>query len=110
MRGILQDPSRHPLLPAEVQAWLRMQRIRSTLPAGNRLLVEGFPRGGKQFVVAYCFEGRNAHQTLGMLLTRRMHRAGHMPLGFVATDYVLGVWSANRPDGVADLFDPDALK
>ena len=58
-----------------------------------------FPRGGKEFLVAYCFEGRNAHQTLGMLLTRRMERMGLRPLGFVATDYVLGVWSlAARSD------------
>ena len=60
-------------------------------------------------MVAYCFEGRNAHQTLGMLLTRRMERAGMAPLGFVATDYVLGIWSANRPTDVAALFDQDML-
>ena len=111
VRGILQDPSRHPGLPAEVRAWLRIQRLRSTLPAGNRLLVEGFPRGGKQFVVAYCFEGRNAHQTLGMLLTRRMERMGLKPLGFVATDYVLGVWGLRPPTRaqLEALFDEDML-
>ncbi len=111
VRGILQDPSRHPGLPPEVRAWLRLQRIRSTLPAGNRLLVEGFPRGGKQFVVAYCFEGRNAHQTLGMLLTRRMERMGLKPLGFVATDYVLGVWGLRPPTRaqLEALFDEDML-
>jgi ATP-dependent helicase Lhr and Lhr-like helicase len=59
--------------------------------------------------VAYCFEGRNAHQTLGMLVTKRMERAGFAPLGFVATDYVLGVWSANQPQNVARLFDQDML-
>ncbi|MCA0302828.1 MAG: ligase-associated DNA damage response DEXH box helicase [Proteobacteria bacterium] len=111
VRGILQDPSRHPLLPPEVQAWLRMQRLRSTLPAGNRLLVEGFPRGPRQFIVAYCFEGRNAHQTLGMLLTRRMERMGLKPLGFVATDYVLGVWGLRPPTKtqLEALFDEDML-
>jgi len=111
VRGILQDPSRHPLLPPEVQAWLRMQRLRSTLPAGNRLLVEGFPRGPRQFIVAYCFEGRNAHQTLGMLLTRRMERMGLKPLGFVATDYVLGVWGLRPPTKaqLEQLFDEDML-
>ena len=59
--------------------------------------------------MAYCFEGRNAHQTLGMLLTRRMERAGFAPLGFVATDYVLGIWSANRPHEHRRLFDQDML-
>ncbi len=98
VRGILQDPSRHPKLPHEVRQWLRIQSLRSTLPAGNRLLIEGFPRGARQFIVAYCFEGRNAHQTLGMLLTRRMERMGLKPLGFVATDYVLGIWGLRAAD------------
>jgi ATP-dependent Lhr-like helicase len=111
VRGILQDPSRHPKLPAEVREWLRVQRIRSTLPNSDKLLIEGFPRGAKQFIVAYCFEGRNAHQTLGMLLTRRMERMGLKPLGFVATDYVLGLWGLRPPTKVQldQLFDEDML-
>jgi len=111
VRAILQEPSRHPKLPPEVREWLRIQRLRSTLPRADRLLVEGFPRGGKQYLVAYCFEGRNAHQTLGMLLTRRMERLGLRPLGFVATDYVLGLWGLRAPtDGeLAQLFDQDML-
>jgi ATP-dependent Lhr-like helicase len=92
-----------------VREWLRLQRIFSRLPGRNDLLVETFPRGDRWYLVAYCFEGRNAHQTLGMLLTRRMERAGFMPLGFVATDYVLGVWSARQPRDVARLFDQDML-
>ena len=59
--------------------------------------------------MAYCFEGRNAHQTLGMLLTRRMERAGLGPLGFVATDYVLAVWSLEPAGDVDALFDQDML-
>ena len=87
----------------------RLQRRRSLLPGRDGLLVESFPRGGKQFLVAYCFEGRNAHQTLGMLLTRRMERAGLRPLGFVATDYVLAVWSLKPARDVDALFDQDML-
>ena len=111
VRGILQDPSRHPGLPGEVREWLQIQRWRSTLPRKDRLLIEGFPRGGKQFIVAYCFEGRNAHQTLGMLLTRRMERLGLRPLGFVATDYVLGLWGLRppSPEQLDELFDEDML-
>ncbi len=81
----------------------------SRLPGRNDLLVETFPRGDRWYLVAYCFEGRNAHQTLGMLMTKRMERAGFAPLGFVATDYVLGIWSANPPRDVAALFDQDML-
>jgi ATP-dependent Lhr-like helicase len=111
VRGILQDPSRHPKLPAEVREWLNLQRWRSTLPSSRNLLIEGFPRGSRQFIVAYCFEGRNAHQTLGMLLTRRMERMGLKPLGFVATDYVLGLWGLRPPTKaqIDQLFDEDML-
>ena len=76
VRGLLQDPSRWGLFPEQVQEWLRLQRARSRMPGRNDLLVETFPRGDRWYLVAYCFEGRNAHQTLGMLLTRRMERAG----------------------------------
>ena len=111
VRGILQDPSKHPKLPAEVRQWLDIQRWRSGLPQKDMLLVEGFPRGSRQFIVAYCFEGRNAHQTLGMLLTRRMERMGLKPLGFVATDYVLGIWGLRPPTQLQldQLFDEDML-
>jgi len=109
VRALLQDPSRWVLFPDQVQEWLRLQRRVSRLPGRNDLLVETFPRGGRWYLVAYCFEGRNAHQTLGMLLTRRMERAGYAPLGFVATDYVLGIWSAFQPHGIAALFDQDML-
>lgn len=109
VRGILADPGRWPLLPESVQEWLRMQLWRSELPTAEGLLVESFPRGGKWFLVAYCFEGRLAHQTLGMLATRRMERLGWGPLGFVATDYVLACWSAFEPDNPSALFTEDLL-
>ena len=109
VRGILADPQRWGGLPAEVRAWLRLQRRRSVTPRPDGLLVETFPRGGKHFLVAYGFEGRNAHQTLGMLLTRRMERAGLGPLGFVATDYVIAAWSLHEARDVAALFDQDML-
>ena len=109
VRGLLQDPSSWGVFPEGVQHWLKLQKARSRLPGRNDLLVETFLRGDRWYLVAYCFEGRNAHQTLGMLLTRRMEREGYAPLGFVATDYVLGVWSAEQPRDVAKLFDQDML-
>jgi ATP-dependent Lhr-like helicase len=109
VRGILADPSAWPNLPAPVQEWLRLQRWRSLLPDREGLLVESFPRGEHHYLVAYCFEGRNAHQTLGMLLTRRMERAGLKPLGFVATDYVIAIWSLEPARDVDALFDQDML-
>jgi ATP-dependent Lhr-like helicase len=109
VRLLLQTPEKWNIFPERVQDWLKLQRGVSRMPGRNDLLVETFPRGDRWYLVAYCFEGRNAHQTLGMLVTKRMERAGFAPLGFVATDYVLGIWSANPPRDVAALFDQDML-
>ncbi len=109
VRRLLESPAAWRDLPPAVAEWLRIQRWRSVLPPAVGLLVETFPRGNKQFLVAYCFEGRNAHQTLGMLLTRRMERAGLGPLGFVATDYVLAAWSLKVAEDVDGLFAEDML-
>ncbi|MHB1218214.1 MAG: ligase-associated DNA damage response DEXH box helicase [Alphaproteobacteria bacterium] len=109
VRGLLARPDAWKRLSPEVAEWLRIQRWRSVMPPPEGLLVETFPRGRKHFLVAYCFEGRNAHQTLGMLLTRRMERAGLKPLGFVATDYVLAIWSLRPASDMASLFDQDML-
>ncbi|MEQ9813521.1 MAG: ligase-associated DNA damage response DEXH box helicase [Azospirillaceae bacterium] len=109
VRALLADPDAWARFPGQVREWLRLQRWRSVMPRADGLLVETFPRGNKHFLVAYCFEGRNAHQTLGMLLTRRMERAGLRPLGFVATDYVIATWSLNEPTDIDDLFAEDML-
>jgi ATP-dependent Lhr-like helicase len=110
VRAILHDPDRWGALPDTVRQWLRLQRRHSALPARDGLLVETFPRGeGRWFLIAYCFEGRLAHQTLGMLVTRRMEKLGYAPLGYLATDYVLAAWSAMEPLDVAPLFEEDIL-
>jgi ATP-dependent Lhr-like helicase len=109
VRTMLHDPATWGAYPDQVREWLELQRERSELPGPDDLLVEVFPREGRWYTVAYAFEGRNAHQTLGMLLTRRMERFGDAPLGFVATDYVIGIWSAHQPSDVAALFDRDMM-
>jgi ATP-dependent Lhr-like helicase len=111
VRDMLADPRTWTDMPPDVKEWLELQRWASVLPDPHGLLIESFPRGDREYTVAYCFEGRNAHQTLGMLLTRRMERMGLKPLGFVATDYVLGIWSLSpvtRAD-LGELFDEDML-
>lgn len=92
VRAMLSDPARWSVLPEQVRDWLALQKEKSVLPGRADLLIETFPRGSRHFMVLYPFEGRLAHQTLGMLLTRRLERAGAKPLGFVATDYALAVW------------------
>lgn len=109
VRQLLNDPAIHRFLPPMVQEWLSIQKWVSDLPAEDKLLVETFPRGGKHYMVAYCFAGRNAHQTLGMLLTRRMERQGIGPLGFVATDYAIAVWSRHQVTTPDSLFTTDIL-
>lgn len=109
VRRILAEPEKHPGLSHQTQEWLRIQKWRSILPRPDDLLVETFPRGSKYYMVAYPFEGRLAHQTLGMLLTRRMERAGLRPLGFVANDYAISVWSLRPPKDIDTLFHKDML-
>lgn len=108
--AILTDPVRRAALPPAVREWVEIQAARSALPRPGTLLVETFPRRDRNFLVAYSLAGRNAHQTLGMVLTRRMARMGLKPLGFVANDYAIAVWSMVSPaDEVARLFDYDIL-
>lgn len=117
VRTMLSDPSLWHALPDQVSDWLSLQRDVSELPSREDLLIETFPRGERHFMVLYPFEGRMAHQTLGMLLTRRLERAGARPLGFVATDYSLAIWGledmgamiASRRLDPGDLFDEDML-
>ncbi len=117
VRAMLSEPERWPLLPLPVAQWLGLQRDRSVIPAADEVLIETFPRAGKHFLVCYPFEGRLVHQTLGMLLTRRLDRIGANPIGFVATDYSLAIWGLGdlaemTADGTLDmqrLFDEDML-
>ena len=92
VRSMLADRKSWNRLPKQVSDWLEIQETSSVLPAPDELLVETFPRDGNFYMIIYPFEGRLAHQTLGMLLTRRLERARARPLGFVATDYALAIW------------------
>jgi ATP-dependent Lhr-like helicase len=117
VRGILADPAHWRALPDTVREWLEIQTWRSVVPGPRDLLVETFPRSSKYYLVCYPFEGRLAHQTLGMLLTRRLERARLRPLGFVANEYALAIWGlgdialrVQRGDlRLSELFDEDML-
>ncbi len=92
-----------PDLPGHTAEWLQLQRERSQLPEPGRLLIESFPRDGRANTVIYGFAGRNAMQTLGLLMTQRMEEQGLDPLGFLATDYATLIW------GLEPLKDPEPL-
>jgi ATP-dependent Lhr-like helicase len=111
VRMMLHDPKRQKQLPQQVRDWINMQRARSMVPAPDQMLIETFPRGNKHYLVAYPFDGRLAQQTLGMLITRRLERAGKHPLGFLASEYAMCVWGL-EPMGDLELdalFDEDML-
>ncbi|MGU3537152.1 ligase-associated DNA damage response DEXH box helicase [Methylobacterium sp. A54F] len=93
VRDLIADPFEWDRLPRQVADYLLLQRSRSLLPGPRDLLVETFPRGGRYYLTAFPFEGRLAHQTLGMLLTRRLERARLRPLGFAANDYGIAIWT-----------------
>ena len=98
-----------PNLPSHTVEWLTLQRTLSKLPEPNRLLIESFPQDGRAHTCVYGFAGRNAQQTLGLLLTKRLDEMGLNPLGFVATDYATLIWGLDVLDDPAPLFDIEAL-
>ena len=111
VREMIEDPARWRELPEQVRDWLEMQRLRSVIPRADEMLVETFPRAGRYFLVCYPFDGRLCHQSLGMLLTRRLERAGCKPLGFVGSEYSLAIWALGdlRHVDVNQLFDEDMM-
>jgi len=107
--AMLSDRTGWARFPDDVREWLEVQDWRSHLPAPGRLLVESFPHQGLEYTAYYTFEGWNANQSLGMLITRRMEDRGLGPLGFVANDYALAVWGLKPVERPAELLSPDIL-
>lgn len=103
--ALIGDPARHVVLPPDTQDWLALQAQVSRLPEPGLLLSESFPHAGLWHFAIYGFAGRNALQTLGLLLTREMEEEGLGPLGFLMTDYALLIWSLDpvtMPDRLLD--------
>jgi ATP-dependent Lhr-like helicase len=109
VRELLSDRAGWGRFPDDVREWLEMQDWRSHLPAPGKLLVESFPHEGLAYTSYYTFEGWNANQSLGMLITRRMEDRGLAPLGFVANDYALSIWGMKPVGDPAELLSPDIL-
>ncbi|MEO1680258.1 MAG: ligase-associated DNA damage response DEXH box helicase [Pseudomonadota bacterium] len=99
-----------PELPAHTADWLALQRRVSRMPRSDRLLVESFPHDGRHHVCAYGFAGRNAQQTLGLIMTQRLEALGLAPLGFVATDYATLVWGLEPLEDARPVFDAEILR
>ncbi len=110
VRALLVDRSGWARFPDDVREWLEVQDWRSRMPGPGQLLVESFPHAQRFYSVFYTFEGWNANQSLGMLITRRMEDRGLMPGGFVANDYSLAVWGLKPVTDPAPLLSPDILQ
>jgi ATP-dependent Lhr-like helicase len=110
VRQFLWDREQWPRFPDDVREWLEVQAYRSMLPRPDQLLVETFPHEHRHYMVIYSFEGWNAHQSLGMLITRRMESAGLKPLGFVSNDYALACYALEPIEDPAALLSPDLLE
>ncbi len=95
--------------PDHTRDWLELQTKYSRMPQPGRLLVETFPRDGREHVCIYGFCGRNAHQTLALLVTKGMEDAGLEPLGFVATDYATLIWGLKPVPDVAPFLQHDGI-
>ncbi len=110
VRHMLADRNDWRRFPDDVREWLEVQDYRSRIPEPNELLVETFEHEKLHYMVAYSFEGWNAHQSLGMLITRRMETAGLKPMGFVANDYALACYGIEPIRDPKSLFSPDILE
>jgi ATP-dependent Lhr-like helicase len=109
VRHLIVDRAGWSRFPDDVREWLEVQDWRSRLPGPGELLAESFAWQKRDYTVFYTFEGWNANQSLGMLITRRMEEQGLSPLGFVANDYALGVWGLKPVADPAALLSPDIL-
>ncbi|OBX19880.1 DNA ligase-associated DEXH box helicase [Erythrobacter sp. QSSC1-22B] len=110
VRAMLVDRAGWARFPDDVREWLEVQDWRSQMPGPGQLLVESFPHGRRFYSVYYTFEGWNANQSLGMLITRRMEDRGLLPGGFVANDYSLAVWGLKPVGDPVPLLSPDILQ
>ena len=110
VRHMLADRNDWHRFPDDVSEWLEVQDRRSTIPEPDELLVETFEHERRHYMVAYSFEGWNAHQSLGMLITKRMENAGLKPLGFVANDYGLACYGLEPIEDPQALFSADILE
>jgi len=109
VRHFIADPGQWHRFPEDVHEWLDMQQRRSVLPRPDQLLIETFPHEKLHYMLVYSFEGWNAHQSLGMLLTRRMEERGLKPIGFVSNDYALAVYGLEPVRDPRALFSADIL-
>jgi ATP-dependent Lhr-like helicase len=95
-----------------VREWLEAQKDRSVIPGEDDAAGDLPARQAHFHLVCYPFEGRLAHTTLAMLLTRRLDRMGVGAAGLRLQRLRDGnIWSLKPMDGLDldELFAQDML-
>ena len=93
VRALLAKSNMWDSYPEQITEWLKRQKNISKIPKKDEYLVEQFPRKKIFYTVIYTFAGWHANQTLGFLLLRGFKEFNYKPLGFVANDYAIVLWS-----------------
>ena len=109
VRTMIGHPDQWVGFPSQIGEWLSLQADKSSLPSEAKFLIETFPFEKKYYCVAYTFVGRNANDTLGFLILRRLKQMKNRPMGFVVTDYALAVWALKPIENPQTLFDPSLI-
>ena len=110
VRELISNRKKWTYFPKQIQEWLKLQSTYSKIPKPNEILIEVFPFKCKFFTIIYSFEGKNANETLGFLLTKRFSKLNLNPISFSANDYSLAIESLNEPIEINKLFDNDLIK
>ncbi len=92
VKRVISTPEKWNELPKAIGNWLKFQQEKSILPSNDYLLTESFTYERLEHLVIYSFAGRNANQTLGLLVSQQMEAMNLKPLGFVANDYAVTFW------------------
>ncbi len=96
--------------PSQIKEWLDRQNLISVLPKKDEFLIEQFPRKKNYYTVIYSFAGWHSNQTLGFLLLRGMKELKYKPLGFVANDYAIILWSLDEATEIIKLLNINLIE
>ena len=112
--SVLNNQNEWKILPKNIKNWLKLQKKESNIPPYKGLLIEYFERKKKNiienFYILYTFEGKNANQTLGFILSKKLENFNINSLGFVTSDYALALWTDKRIEKIESLLDYSDIK
>ena len=112
--NLLNNENDWKILPRNIEKWLKLQKKESQIPPFDGLLIEHFEKKKKNiienFYVLYTFQGKNANQTLGFILSKKIEFLNINPLGFVTSDYGLAIWTDKKIGDIASILNYKDIK